>query len=577
NMSGSSSNACKLLLLGRCLRAVLMSAAIQFLLLLVFLLLVNFQLLRPLDWVSGTVGLICSWYTWFASIPLLAAVVVYGVALCQQHLVERPYCPTRYRWILHYGPRKVFFLGAHLLVGFLTAWLYTGYLQTDYRHLTYKCYGEDCVSGYHVYMLGMGLAAGCFYFVSMHKRQEVSIKFPIVEQTRGEKIRELIYATLARSLVRSVVPTLSYTVVFRILGRLVCLKLSHILDVNMDERMEGLFGVVTNVKLLFYGWLLTAQILSNMHLMRSFYGILLCEDLPLVISKQKAAFASEQEVTLVSGLGVLNVYIVQCLAANIFYKLAMRKDSKQRAEIFQLTEPGNRPANWRALCDQCLVILGSFTDELIESMQKISVLKGAQNLPLPQTIDSTSTSVMAERLLLRQYNQMHGIRPISSPPRPAFDQPADGIRHVPNWCERVSTQLEQSLHRFVNRVPGIVYLFSEPEGCKTNFLLTNSQHVVYITQALSQICVASINEDRYGVVQNDLPAIIKVINKLRVELDKLNSVMGNIRAPSSEFNVLRSAVRRSLYKICNCFFDYMEDLLPPGEELHQLQAFIQQE
>ncbi|XP_017103242.2 nucleoporin Ndc1 [Drosophila bipectinata] len=574
----SSSNACKMLLLGRCLHAVLMSAAIQFQLLLVFLLLVNFQLLRPLDWVSGTVGLICSWYTWFASIPLLAAVVLYGVALCQQHLVERPYCPTRYRWILHYGPRKLFFLGAHLLVGFLTAWLYTGYLQTDYRHLSYKCYGEDCISGYHVYMLGMGLTAGCYYFVSVHKRQEDSIKFPIVEQTRGEKLRELIYATLARSLVRSVVPTLSYTVVFSILGRLVCLKLSHILGVNMDERMEGFFGVVTNVKLLFYGWLLTAQILSNMHLMRSFYGILLCEDLPLVITKQKAAFANEQEISLVSALGILNVYIVQCLAANFFYKLAMRKDSKLRAEIFQLTEPGNRPANWRALCDQCLVILGSFTDELIESMQKISVLKGSQNLPLPQTIDSTSTSLMAERILLRQYNQMHGIRPIASPTRnAAFDQPADGIRHMPNWCERVSTQLEESVHRLVNRIPGIVFLFSEPEGSKTNFLLSNSQHVVYITQALSQICVASINEDRYGVVQNDLPAIIKVINKLRGELDKLNSVMGNLRAPSSEFNVLRSAVRRSLYTICNSFFDYLGDLLPPGEELHQLQAFIQQE
>ncbi|KAH8330380.1 hypothetical protein KR067_002027 [Drosophila pandora] len=576
--TGSSSNACKLLLLGRCLRAVLLSAGIQFQLLLVFLLLVNFQLLSPLDWVSGTVGLICSWYTWFASIPLLAAVVVYGVSLCQQHLVERPYCPTRYRWILHYGPRKLFFLGAHLLVGFLTAWLYTGYLQTDYRHLSYKCYGEDCISGYHVYMLGMGLTAGCYYFVSVHKRQEVSIKFPIVEQTLGEKLRELLYATLARSLVRSILPTLSYTMVFWILGRLVCQRLCHILDVNMDERMDGFFGVVSNVKLLFYGWLLTAQILSNMHLMRSFYGILLCEDLPLVITKQKAAFASDQEITLVSCLGLFNVYVVQCLAANYFYKLAMRKDSKQRAEIFQLTEPGNRPANWRALCDQCLVILNSFTDDLVESMQKISVLKGAQNLPLPQTIDSTSTSIMAERLLLRQYNQLHGIRQIASPPRNvAMDLPADGIRHMPNWCERVSTQLEEALHRLVNRVPGILYLFSEPEGSKTNFLLVNSQPLVYVTQALAQICAASLNEDRYGVVQNDLPAIVKAINKLRGELDKLNSVMGNLRAPSSEFNVLRSAVRRSLYTICNAFCDYLGDLLPPGEELHQLQAFIQQE
>jgi len=35
--------------------------------------------------------------------------------------------------LLHYGPRKVLFLFAHLLVGLLTAWLYTGYLHTDYQ------------------------------------------------------------------------------------------------------------------------------------------------------------------------------------------------------------------------------------------------------------------------------------------------------------------------------------------------------------------------------------------------------------------------------------------------------------
>ncbi|XP_039492721.1 nucleoporin Ndc1 [Drosophila santomea] len=576
--ASSSSNACKLLLLGRCLRAVLLSVAIQFLLLTVFLLFVNFQLLHPLAWVTGTLRLVASWYTWFASIPLVASVVLYGVVLCQQHLSERPYYPTRYRWLVHYGPLKVLFLGAHLLVGLLTAWLYTGYLNTDYQHLRYTCYGQDCISAYHVYLLGIGLSAGCYYFVSVHMRQEISIEFPIVEQSQAEKMRELLYGSLAKALVRSLLPTLSYTALFWLFGPMICHKLSHILSVDMDERLEGFFGVATNVRLLFYGYLLTAQILSNMHLMRCFYGILLSEDLPLVVTKPRAAFAHEQDITLVAGLGVFNVYVVQCLAAHYFYKLAFRKNSAQRAEIFQLTEPGNRPANWRSLCDQCLSILGSFTDELTESMQKISVLKGAQSLPMPKITESLTASLMAEKVLLRQYNQIHGIRPIVSPTREdGVDRPADGMRHVPNWCERVSTQLELSLQRLLQRVPGIVYFFKEPEGSKTTFLLANSLPVVYLTQALALVCAASLKEDPYGVVQNDLAAIIKAINKLRNELDKLSNVIGNIRAPSSSFNVLRCAVRRSLYAICNSFCDYLGDLLPPGEELRQLQDLVCQE
>nr|AAZ73088.1 NDC1 [Drosophila melanogaster] len=576
--ASSSSNACKLLLLGRCLRAVLLSVAIQFLLLTVFLLFVNFQLLHPLAWVTGTLRLVASWYTWFASIPLVASVVLYGVILCQQHLSERRYCPTRYRWLLHYGPRKVLFLFAHLLVGLLTAWLYTGYLHTDYQHLKYKCYGQDCISAYNVYLLGIGMTAGCYYFVSVHMRKEISIEFPIVEQSRAEKMRELLYASLAKSLLSSLLPTISYTAVFCLFGPMVCHRLSHILSVDMDERLDGFFGVVTNVRLLFYGYLLTAQILSNMHLMRCFYGILLSEDLPLVVTKPRAAFAHEQDITLVAGLGVFNVYVVQCLAAHHFYKLALRKNSPQRAEIFQLTEPGNRPASWRSLCDQCLSILGSFTEELTESMQKISILKCAQSLPMPKITESLTTSLMAEKVLLRQYNQKHGIRPIVSPSREvAVESPADGIRHFPNWCELLSTQLEQSLQRLLQRVPGIVYLFNEPEGAKTTFLLANSLPVVYMTQALAQVCAASLKEDPYGVVQNDLPAIIKAINKLRNELDKLSSVIGNIRISSSSFNVLRCAVRRSLYAICLSFCDYLDDLLPPGEELRQLQDLVCQE
>ncbi|XP_017084095.2 nucleoporin Ndc1 [Drosophila eugracilis] len=576
--ASSTSNACKLLLLGRCLRAVLLSVAIQFFLLTVFLLSVNFQILHPLAWVTGTLRLVASWYTWFASIPLLASVVLYGISLSQQHLSERPYCPTRYNWLLHYGVRKLFFLGAHIMVGFLTAWLYTGYLQADYQHLRYKCIDQECVSAYHVYLLGMGITAGCYYFVSVHMRQEITIEFPVLDQSRAEKFRELIYSSLARSLYRSILPALSYTAFFWLFGRTICHQLSSIFSVGLDERLEGFFGVAINIRLLFYGYFLTAQIWSNMHLMRCFYDILLTEDLPLVVTKQRAAFAQEQEVTMVAGLGVFNVYVVQCLAAHFFYKLALRKDSTQRAEIFQLTQPGNRPANWRALCDQCLSLLGSFTDELTESMQKISVLKGAQSLPMPKISETVSANLMAEKLLLRQYNQMHGIRPIVPPSREeTVDRPADGIRHVPNWCDRVSKQLEQSYHRLVQRIPGIVYFFKEPEGAKTTFLLSNSLPLVYMTQGLAQICVASLKEDPYGVVQNDLSAIIKALNKLRNELDKLSSVIGNIKAPCSSFNVLRCAVRRSLYAVCTSFCDYLSELLPPGEELRQLQDLVSQD
>ncbi|XP_068156811.1 nucleoporin Ndc1 [Drosophila tropicalis] len=579
--TATSSDVCKLLLLGRCLRAVVFSVIIQFLLLTIFLLFVNFQLLHPLNWVASTFSLVCSLYTWFASIPLITAIVLYGVILCQEHLVERRYHPSRYRWLQQHGLRKLMFLGAHLMVGYLTAWLYTGYMHTDYRHLMYKCYGSDCLSGYHIFLLGMGTTAGCYYFVSVYLNRDVRIEFSVVDQSRSHKMRQLLYGTLLKSLTRSLVPTLGFTLVFWLCGSLVGHKLSQLLGVDTDERLEGFFGVVTSIRLIFYAWLLTAQILSNMHLMRRFYAILLTEDLPLVVSKNRTAFAQDQEVTVVAGLGVINIYVVQCLSASFLFKLAHRKDSGYRQELFQLTEPGNRPANWRAFCDQSLSIIGGFTDELTDSMQQISMLKVTQNHFPVINHDSASAALLAEKVLLRQYNHLHGIRPIVSPRREqqSDDQPVlGGIRHMPNWCERVSLQLQQALKRLLQRIPGIAYLFSEPDGAKAIFLLSNSLPIVWLSEGLAQICVASLTEDIYGVVQNDLPAIIKALSSLKDNLDKLASVVGNLSGSDTEnFSMLRGAVRRSLYNVGTCFNAYLGDLIDSPEELRMLKSFIHQD
>ncbi|KAH8311544.1 hypothetical protein KR044_006788, partial [Drosophila immigrans] len=577
-MSSGAVLSCKLALFRRCVRAVLLSVAVQFLLLAIFLLFVNFELWHPLQWVAGTLRLVCSFYTWFASLPLLAAVVLYGITLSQQHLAERRYCGTRYRWLVHNGAGKLLFLGAHLLVGYLTAWLYAGYLHSDYRHLLYRCYGRDCLSSYHVFLLGMGVAAGCYFFVAEHLQHEVSINCAIVEQSRAQKLRQLLLATLKTAPINSLLPTLSYALAFVLLGGFVRQRLCHLLGVDADDLLLGVWEVVSNVRLLFYAWLLSSQILSNMQLMQRFYALLLSEELPLVVSRNRLTSEKQpQQLTIVAGLGLFNMYVVQCLTAHFLYSAVKRKDSPVRLQIFQLTEPGNRPVNWRELCDQCVSIVSSFTDELGDSMQQLSITKGSeQHLPTAPNSDINAV-LLAEKVLLRQYNQLYGIRSVIARSHETTPEPKslDSVRHVPSWCERLSLQLEECLQRVMRRIPGIVYLFGEPEGAKTLFLLQHSLPIVWLTQALAHICVASLREDRYGVVQDDLPTIIKTLHRLKCELDKLSSSgASNLRAAAIDFNYLRCAVRRSLYNVCNSFYDYLDDIVATPEELCQLQSFV---
>ena len=132
-MSSSIILECKKLCIIRCLTAVSLSVCSQFLLLALFLLFVNFDLLHPLQWISGTIGLMFSVYTWFSILPLIASVILYGILLGSSYLAVKHYFASRFRWVIGHFVRKLLFFGAHVLVGFLTAWLYVKFLRLDFR------------------------------------------------------------------------------------------------------------------------------------------------------------------------------------------------------------------------------------------------------------------------------------------------------------------------------------------------------------------------------------------------------------------------------------------------------------
>ncbi|GBP03275.1 Nucleoporin Ndc1 [Eumeta japonica] len=113
---------------------------------------------------------------------------------------------------------------------------------------------------------------------------------------------------------------------------------------------------------------------------------------------------------------------------------------------------------------------------------------------------------------------MHGIRRLNADtPTSTFDssvpqdflEPANVAQRINANFERISKQIEQYLAAAFHTIPGLCYMFGEADGAKTAYLLSNSQMIVWVIQGLAGISAASINEDKYGVVQVTLPQIIK--------------------------------------------------------------------
>lgn len=83
----------------RFIYAIVCSVGVQFVLLTIFLLLVNFSLLHPIGWIAGSFRLVVSLSTWMWILPLISAVIVHGICLAKSYLAGIQYCPTRFQQI----------------------------------------------------------------------------------------------------------------------------------------------------------------------------------------------------------------------------------------------------------------------------------------------------------------------------------------------------------------------------------------------------------------------------------------------------------------------------------------------
>ncbi|XP_067619267.1 nucleoporin Ndc1 [Eurosta solidaginis] len=571
---------CKKLCLRRCLIALAYSIAMQYLLLGFFLFFVNFHVLHPLLWISSTISLFFSFYTWFTILPLIVVVVLYSILLGKSFLAVKRYYSTRFKWLICTAPRKALFLLLHLLVGYLTTWLYASFLHLDYRSIFCDCLGTKCINSRYMFLVYVGLFAATLHFTTENCRTDPDLELPIIHELMLVRVRSLVYGTLYNSLQRSFTPTIIFGHIYWLVGGVMNRYLAGVFSVDVDETMHTFFATAGNVRLLSYGWILAAQILSNMHIMQHLFAIQLSEEVAFAIERRPVLCnIGTEEITLVDALNSNLVPVVQKLGARDLYNIANNKVDERRKEIYALSVPGAHPYNWNQLSAQCLSLINAFTDELAASLKKISAVK---TTPLFASTKPTTATEAAEKILLRQYNETYGIRRMMAEPcqedltatDAAKKKMSPACQRIHDQVEKMKKQMEQTIRATFRKIPGLFYMFGEPEGAKTAYLLSNSDTLLWVVQGLAGICAASLTEDKYGVVQVTLPQVIKSLITLKTELDKLNNVNLNGKKLDRNYVTLKNGVKRSLYNICTVFRDYLRELVDSPEDLRKLQCYV---
>ncbi|CAG4970512.1 unnamed protein product [Parnassius apollo] len=283
----------------------------------------------------------------------------------------------------------------------------------------------------------------------------------------------------------------------------------------------------------------------------------------------KFPIESDNKLTLCNALAQTSKFNKYLAALDL--KIMSMTDANRRSEIFTLSQPGGHPRNWNNLLEKCMSIINAFNKEL-------DIINGDGSAGEPDS----SYSIELKNI------ETHGSSLTSS----LYSSPLRNMAKSPQLFvlkdhnrnktdDTFSNAVKEEFNNFIQRLcqkPGISYFFGELTDTRLKFLLIQSQPLIWTCEGLATIVAASLKEDKYGIVQSDLPAVITALINLKQKLDKL--IKPGL-VPRKHFvndgfalrlrSALISSVKRSLYKIVITFSKFIHEI--PLE--HEIQMAIQ--
>ncbi|MEJ1282665.1 NDC1 transmembrane nucleoporin [Cricetulus griseus] len=175
-----------------------------------------------------------------------------------------------------------------------------------------------------------------------------------------------------------------------------------------------------------------------------------------------------------------------------------------------------------------------------------------------------------------------------SNPSPCTSATAEGktVRQpnvIYSWIQNKREQIKNFLSKRVL----IMYFFSKHPEASIQAVFSDAQMHIWALEGLSHLVAASFTEDRFGVVQTTLPAILNTLLTLQEAVDKYFKLPHASSKPprisgslmDSSYKTLRFAFRASLktaiYRIATTFGEHLNAVQASAEHQKRLQQFLE--
>jgi len=410
-------------------------------------------------------------------------------------------------------PHKLASVVASSLVSATLAWCFLKIGPNQYSSLFATCPKDSqanfCFSEHHLFLLASALLTGTITGINYNFFSENCVTFPIIYKEKSSQIKEKLMPILQSSVLKG----LRVSKIFYPMYISTCLLLRS----NPTSLIMDCFNLHLFCMLL----IITTLLFTVNSTTLTVFGIAACE--PLDLNLEEA----------VAGLDVKSATPLQRLLSIQQLAQLTSQDKSARSGVFVLSQPGGHPHTWNSLRAACLDAI----NDISSSINAVISPKPAPPPPAPVPVVAALSTPM---------------RRLAPTLPPKVEELTPATTAAPsNLHSLVTARLEALKTR-----PFLSAIFHSTPDHGVRSVMCRAQAAIWAIDAITNIVAASVAEDRFGIVQKDLPVVLGAILTLEQTLVKTRSLSLGTSQSQPDLLLrqeLRQTVKSGLYKVAISF------------------------
>lgn len=491
-----------------------------------YIIVINFSIFSPLQWIIDSISLILSFSTILYVILLQAVCILSAVSHARALSVQKKSQSSMLKLILFlFNPKQSMNIICNVFSSTLISRILICFASLNMSDESFLAY--------------LGTFLGLFYSVNYYKDHGYLVTFPPIQQTCFFRFKKGI-KRCCHNCVKFSLKALQFYYPLNIVN-------SFLFEDSFINSISNL----CSINLFFNSFCIAMAISCVLNLTKILMHIFNTQvfTFPIV-----PAFTEQQNQTLADAMENDELFLkhLACLDYNILSTV----EGARRLKIFDLTPPGNQAHCWTRTCSESLKLI-----------QKMRVLLTTEHTN-KQFIKDAPNNIGSQELF-------------SAVGKPEVKQDLNK-----SWLSTPSEMFQSPKCEVTKKNMFKVKDQNTPPSENVNVVFENLQITLWCLEGLCNLVAVSIKEDKYGVVQQKLPDILAELLLLLEACEDFSKSSFNVqytnhsqveavRMNNSHVISLKLAVKTGLYTITTAFGYHITNVRLNSTHKKRLHGFLE--